>query len=873
MKKIILKAALLLHLLNTFTYSFGQYFRGWNNVFPIMQYGGLQKYNSIVDQTGNTYLASGTNCGNCAGSGAYLIKYNDQGTIQWQQLDTFAYFGAIKISTTGFLYSANSNNIGVSSLTLTKLNTDGNIIWKKGNAYSGLNFYNVLDFDSQGNIIVTGSAGSTAITEKYDTLGNLLWAKQLSIGNGSYGYNLLIDSFDNIYVGVKNGLVKYSSMGTELWNLPLDFWVTSAMSIDKQNNIYIVGMTNSSHLMGVNKIDKNGNILWSRSYGYGDSYANSIVIDKTENVYVGGSAGSSLNPTALSMGILLKYNTSGNLIWSKSFGGTATAGSNNTNQNITIKTYNHNSFLLYGTLLNNTTLADGFVAQVDTTGSVLWQDIFDSSDSVKKCQGWGALALDNDKNIYLSGSIGTSMGSNQNNVIIMKYNNGYGTSTPSIHGILYHDTNQDCAYNSLETKLEGKMIELKGSSTNFTNYAMTDTAGSFNFYAPIGNYQIIPVSPKYWVSTCNNGISVSLSNNSDTSYNNQLGLYMLPNIQDLRISVASGRIRAGQNINYFIHATNEGTKAMSGRIVINYDSLLKFVSAVPGPDTILYNKLVWNYSNLPCGQNTQIQFTLHGDTTLTFQDNIKTLYAAIEPVPTDYTPLDNVDSLPQSVFGPYDPNDKSINLNDTISVDDTLFTYTIQFQNLGNDTAFDVTLRDTLSDLFEIRTLKMGASSYPYSTSFIGNVMSIKFKSISLPPKTTDEINSQGFIKYSIKRKAFIAPGTHITNRAAIYFDYMPPVITNTTDNVYYNLAVSIPDFKKAESVTIFPNPAYTRINITGIKDKSTIRLYDSFGKLILEKDIENNATIDISNYNQGIYILVTDNNNERVFNKVVITQ
>ena len=41
--------------------------------------------------------------------------------------------------------------------------------------------------------------------------------------------------------------------------------------------------------------------------------------------------------------------------------------------------------------------------------------------------------------------------------------------------------------------------------------------------------------------------------------------------------------------------------------------------------------------------------------------------------------------------------------------------YLIRFQNTGTDTAFFVTIRDTLSDFLDITTVRPGASSHNYN--------------------------------------------------------------------------------------------------------------------------------------------------------------
>lgn len=136
--------------------------------------------------------------------------------------------------------------------------------------------------------------------------------------------------------------------------------------------------------------------------------------------------------------------------------------------------------------------------------------------------------------------------------------------------------------------------------------------------------------------------------------------------------------------------------------------------------------------------------------------------------------------------GSYDPNDKQaspIGYADAHFIPDgTAIEYQIRFQNTGTDTAFSVVLKDTISNLLDISTLKMGASSHPYTYELIGSgILKIEFPNIKLPHKAIDELGSIGFIEFKITAKEGLVPLTVIQNTAAIYFDRNEPIITNTT--------------------------------------------------------------------------------------------
>ena len=106
--------------------------------------------------------------------------------------------------------------------------------------------------------------------------------------------------------------------------------------------------------------------------------------------------------------------------------------------------------------------------------------------------------------------------------------------------------------------------------------------------------------------------------------------------------------------------------------------------------------------------------------------------------------------------------------------------YTIRFQNTGTDTAFNVVLSDTLAGELLLNTLQVTASSHTCKATVKDNIVFFEFLNILLPDSNVNEIKSHGFVSFRIKPHPSVPSGTTINNKAAIYFDYNTPVITNT---------------------------------------------------------------------------------------------
>lgn len=219
----------------------------------------------------------------------------------------------------------------------------------------------------------------------------------------------------------------------------------------------------------------------------------------------------------------------------------------------------------------------------------------------------------------------------------------------------------------------------------------------------------------------------------------------------------------------------------------------------------------------------------------------------------------------------YDPNDKSAQpvgydsthhyINQYIGID-----YKVRFQNTGTDTAFDVVILDTISPYLNIGSLRMGTSSHAYTWTIINdNVLKVMFYDIKLPDSLVNEPLSHGFFRYRIEQMPNNPIGTIINNFAAIYFDFNPPIITNTTWHTvgedFEEIDVAIDKiFVDNIDVDVYPNPF---IYATTIEVKEAqyqhleLSVFDLGGRAVpIEVDYDNNKLqLHRGNLQTGIYI------------------
>jgi len=225
-----------------------------------------------------------------------------------------------------------------------------------------------------------------------------------------------------------------------------------------------------------------------------------------------------------------------------------------------------------------------------------------------------------------------------------------------------------------------------------------------------------------------------------------------------------------------------------------------------------------------------------------------------------------IDILCHDAVAAYDPNQKEARpagYQQQHYIDaNTRLEYTLQFQNTGTDTARKVVLQDMLSSSLNPATFRKGASSHDYEVRMSPDgVLTFTFDNIMLPDSNANQAASQGFVSFQIDQQPNLPVGTVIENEASIFFDFNPPIITNTTFHTIgenFNLVdvgeILIPE----ASVKVFPNPFRhsATIEIEGWQNRiATFQLYDAAGRIVRR------ATFDGHQYqlrrnglNRGIY-------------------
>ncbi len=328
---------------------------------------------------------------------------------------------------------------------------------------------------------------------------------------------------------------------------------------------------------------------------------------------------------------------------------------------------------------------------------------------------------------------------------------------------------------------------------------ITEVTGIYNHYFYKGIYSVTPYFPYPYFNI--NPASATVAFDTANSLTATRDFCIQPNgiHNDLEISFLPSwpPARPGFDAAYTLLYKNRGTTTLSGNVQVNFDNgKMNFVNASSPVTTQSTGQLIWNYNNLqPFESKTiQVTFNLLPPTVNNIGDTINFL-AAITPNTADETPYDNSFILPQRIIGSYDPNDKQCLEGSKLNISkigDYLH-YQIRFQNEGTDTAFNIVVADTLSNKYDWNSFEYLGSSHTADVKLTNNKLEFIFQNIKLPHKAINEPASHGWVAFKIKPKASVVVGDSLNNKAAIYFDFNFPIITNTATTVVTNTSAPVP--------------------------------------------------------------------------------
>jgi len=348
---------------------------------------------------------------------------------------------------------------------------------------------------------------------------------------------------------------------------------------------------------------------------------------------------------------------------------------------------------------------------------------------------------------------------------------------PVISGTVFYDSNMNGIKDNGEALKPNMAVQLSNGSRTYTDLngyfeIAVDSLISYTVTAaPPFYFNMVPASNTYHFTNYDTLVSANYALQANTAIDSL----------SIRITPLNWAARPGFNFLYLVSTENLGTTTLSPSIHFLFDDTkLIYDSSSNAAVTHIGNNLSLAAGSLPPGNskgfvgyfrllpNVSLNETLSSNATVTAGTYVNSTKTTVP------------------VRGSFDPNDKQATpqLSPAQVANGDYIDYTIRFQNTGTDTAFNVVISDTLSSLLQANTLQMIAASHNCKTTAKNNIVFFEFLNIQLPDSNVNEAKSHGFVSFKIKPKNNVSVNSTINNKAAIYFDYNAPVITNTASTL-----------------------------------------------------------------------------------------
>lgn len=475
------------------------------------------------------------------------------------------------------------------SVRLLRINQNGNIIQS-------------IDYDSlsnpvsracmtpdQGMAFIGVSNNSNLKTKtamRVDSLGNILWTTNLityvnTSNTGEVG-NVYIDTTDN------NGFVCASNVydatmqqrrklvqrldenGNILWsNYYDDNDSASYISFSKnaKDGGFILGISWGKII----KIDENGSLEWEYTPAFTTNRLNaeaSPFSNSKINIYSSIGTSSARNPIIGQLD-----NTSGNLLWLKTYPILPDSSLTSTFIEINPHTYVGTARRPSSLSGSNKSLA---LAKLDTSGQVLDFKWLSTANL-----GHNHTLLPSEDIIYtldkgfLIGGFHQPSNTNPYSGYLIKTDSTFTVYPNSVTGYTWYDDNEDCILDANESKIPKVNVSFVSSQDSFLTRSSQAGEYALGLNHEIYSISTSPISPYWSVSACNPQ-TLDASQHQDTIIN--LAFEAILDLPYITID-AYTRPRWCSSNTYTIEYCNTGTTDFVGYLEINVDTALQIDSA------------------------------------------------------------------------------------------------------------------------------------------------------------------------------------------------------------------------------------------------------------------------------------------------------
>lgn len=406
-------------------------------------------------------------------------------------------------------------------------------------------------------------------------------------------------------------------------------------------------------------------------------------------------------------------------------------------------------------------------------------------------------------------------------------------------------------------------INVKIDSAGVPLDTMSATAGlNYKVYGTPGtvySFSVLPGS-NLSVSGPSSGVLNKTIGGSATYTSDFMGLQCTGACADFNIN-AVVPISAANRMDAKIYVRNDHCTPANTAVSFNYyTGYTSIVYNSPLPATTAPGTITWNLSGLSFATGVSTISLRLAATPVATVGTFITERAKAEPMVVDCDTTDNEVVINDTVTGPYDPNMVDVAPFGCFQPTDTQLQYTVHFENMGNDTAHNIYVMDTMSDHVDLSTMKilMTSAQMEVTTFTAGpyNIARFDFPDIRLPDSSHHGL-SDGSVIFTIKLKPGLPMGTVVTNHAGIYFDYMDVVMTNTAATTKGCPSTTQVASVPLNQLELYPNPADGMLNIKAPATLHGIEISDMLGRTVYSgTHTAASATVDVSRFVPGVYMV-----------------
>jgi hypothetical protein len=298
-------------------------------------------------------------------------------------------FDVLALEDHGFLLTGSSKSFadGKTLPWIVRTDPEGNTVWNRTfDMDNGGEFRYAARIDK--NFLLVGNAflpsgDSIALIMKVDDQGNVIWSRTFE-GKGAGKIFSAVTSTDGFYlfgltyrvgnVGSVAWLIRTDENGNLLWNQTYDVLGESAFRsalLDKNQDLVITGygrtIETENYQFLLVKIDAEGTVLLSRTYGTDKSERAYAITDSEDGYVIVGQTQTSNGDVD---GLVVKTDLTGTLVWQKTCG-----GEKDDVLNAVVHSYDGGYVIAGYTFSFGKGQRDFWIFKIDESGRLIWNRV------------------------------------------------------------------------------------------------------------------------------------------------------------------------------------------------------------------------------------------------------------------------------------------------------------------------------------------------------------------------------------------------------------------------------------------------------------------------------------------------------------------